>query len=100
MTVGLVRSETAGELRTLTTIGASPRTRRTVAAGTAGALGPLGALIGSVIAYLAAAAFFWSQLAQQMSRVPGFDLLLILLGLPFTASTGGWLFAGRELTPN
>jgi putative ABC transport system permease protein len=36
MTVGLIRSETAGDLRTLTTAGASRRTRRTLTGATAG----------------------------------------------------------------
>jgi len=38
-TVGLVRSETAGDLRTLTATGARRRTRRAITAATAGALG-------------------------------------------------------------
>jgi putative ABC transport system permease protein len=45
MTVGLIRSETAGELRTLTTTGASSRTRRTLTGATAGALGLLGTAV-------------------------------------------------------
>ena len=47
MTVGLIRSETAGELRTLTATGASGRTRRTLNAVTAGALGLLAGLLGT-----------------------------------------------------
>jgi putative ABC transport system permease protein len=45
MTVGLIRSETAGELRTLTATGASSRTRRTLTGATAGALGLLGTAV-------------------------------------------------------
>ena len=44
MTVGLIRSETGGELRTLTAAGASGPTRRTITAATAGGLGLLGAV--------------------------------------------------------
>ena len=44
MTVGLIRSETAGDLRTLTATGASGWTRRTLTSATAGALALLGAL--------------------------------------------------------
>ena len=54
MSVGLVRSETAGDLRTLAATGASSYTRRTLSAVTAGALGFLGALLGTVGGYVAA----------------------------------------------
>ncbi len=52
MTVGLIRSESAGELRTLTATGASSRTRRGITAATAGALGLLAAILGTAVAYL------------------------------------------------
>ena len=52
MSVGLVRSETASELRTLTATGASSYTRRTLTAVTAGALGFLGALLGVAGGYI------------------------------------------------
>ena len=52
MSVGLVRSETAGDLRTLAATGASSFTRRTLTAVTAGALGFLGALLGVVGGYV------------------------------------------------
>ena len=44
--VGLIRSETARDLRTLTATGASPATRRMITAATAAALGLLGAVLG------------------------------------------------------
>ena len=47
MTVGLIRSETAGDLRTLTATGASSATRRTLNAATAGALALLGGILGT-----------------------------------------------------
>jgi putative ABC transport system permease protein len=96
MTVGLIRSETAGELRTLTATGASSYTRRNITAATAGALGLLGALLGTGVAYLATIAFFRSQLTQRMGNVPVLDLLLVLVALPVAAAAGGWLFAGRQ----
>src|ERR1019366_6054278 len=52
MSVGLVRSETASDLRTLAATGASSYTRRTLTAVTAGALGFLGALLGVVGGYV------------------------------------------------
>lgn len=96
MTVGLIRSETAGDLRTLTATGAGGRTRRTLTGATAGALGLLGALLGTAVAYLAAIAWFRSSLATTISHVPVADLIVILVGLPLAAAIGGWLLAGRE----
>lgn len=96
MTVGLIRSETSSELRTLTAIGASSTTRRTITATTAGTIGLLGALLGTAVGYAATTAFFRSQLTERMSHVPVLDLVLILIGMPLAATIGGWLFAGRE----
>jgi putative ABC transport system permease protein len=96
MTVGLIRSETAGDLRTLTAVGANRRTRRTLTAATAGALGLLGAVLGTAVAYLDAAAFFGNQVSERLSQVPTLDLVLVLLALPAVAAGGGFLFASRE----
>ena len=56
MTVGLIRTESAGELRTLTATGATSSTRRAITATTAGGLAALGAVLGIAGAYLALAA--------------------------------------------
>jgi putative ABC transport system permease protein len=96
MTVGLIRSETAGDLRTLTAAGASGTTRRALTAATAGALGLLGAVIGTATAYIAAIAWYRSSLATTVSNVPIDDLIVVLAGLPLAAIIGGWLFAGRQ----
>jgi putative ABC transport system permease protein len=97
MTIGLIRSETAGDLRTLTATGASSRTRRNITGATAGALGVLGALLGTVVAYLAVFAYTWHEvILGEASLFPGIDLLLVLVGLPVLAAAGGWLFAGRQ----
>jgi putative ABC transport system permease protein len=96
MTVGLIRSETAGDLKVLTAAGASRRIRRTLTAVTAGALGLLGAFIGTAVAYLAAIAYFHNQLDERLGHVPVVDLAMILIGLPTIAVVGGWLLSGRE----
>ena len=57
MSVGLVRSETASDLRTLASAGASSSVRRTLTAVTAGALGSLGALLGVVGGYFGVIGF-------------------------------------------
>jgi putative ABC transport system permease protein len=96
MTVGLIRSESAADLRTLTATGASGRTRRTISASTAGALGLTGALLGTVVAYVAVLCLFRSELSQRMGDIPVLDLVLVVAGLPLVAAAGAWLLAGRE----
>jgi putative ABC transport system permease protein len=95
MTVGLIRSETAGDLRTLTAAGASANARRTLTGATAGALALLGAVLGTVVAYLALIAWHRSDLGT-LSRVPVVSLLITLVGLPLIAAAAGWLLGGRE----
>jgi putative ABC transport system permease protein len=95
MTVGLIRGEAAGDLRTLTATGATSRIRRTLTAATAGALALLGALLGIAGAYLALTAGYRSDLGS-LSRVPVLDLTVTAVGLPLLAALAGWLLAGRE----
>ena len=95
MTVGLIRSESAGDLRTLTATGATSRTRRTLTGATAGALALLGALLGVAGAYLVLAATYLDDLGY-LSRIPVLSLVLIVVGVPLTATAAGWLLAGRE----
>jgi len=102
MTLGLLRSETASDLRTLAATGASSTKRRSITASTAGAMALLGAVLGTAGGYLACAAIFrTSNLAGQslwtnLSAVPTTNLLIILVGMPVVAAMGGWLFAGRQ----
>jgi putative ABC transport system permease protein len=96
MTVGLIRAEAAGDLRTLTATGAAAGTRRTITAATAGSLGLIGAVLGTGVAYLATVALFRSQLSERMTHPPVLDLVLIVVGLPVVATVGGWLLAGRQ----
>ena len=96
MTVGLIRSETAGDLRTLAATGASRTTRRTITAATAGALGLLGAVFGTLAAAVAGVAWARSSLSVTFGDVPTGDLLALLVGLPVVAAVGGWLLAGRQ----
>lgn len=95
-TVGLVRSETADDLRTLAATGARRRTRRAITAATAGALGLLSSVLGTVVAYVGIVCYFQDTLSAQMHNVPVTDLLLIVVGIPVAAAVGGWVFAGRE----
>jgi putative ABC transport system permease protein len=94
--VGLVRSETAGDLRTLTATGASTATRRTITAATAAALGLLGAVLGLVFALTASLVWAHGTLSALFGDVPLTDVLILLIGLPLVAAAGGWLLAGRE----
>jgi putative ABC transport system permease protein len=96
MSVGLIRSEAARDLRTLAATGAAGGTRRRIAGATAGALGLVGALLGTAVGYLVAIALFHSQLSQRLGQVPVLDLTLLIVGLPAAATVGSWLLAGRE----
>jgi putative ABC transport system permease protein len=95
MTVGLIRSETSNDLRTLAATGAGSTTRRTITGATAGALAVLGALLGTGGAYLALVAWHHRNLHPQR-HVPAANLALIVIGLPAVATAAGWLLAGRE----
>jgi putative ABC transport system permease protein len=96
MSVGLIRSESAGDLRTLTAAGASGRTRRAIGSATAGALALLAVMLGSTAAFAAVAAWAPASLAATLAHVPWVDVLLILAGMPVLAAVVGWLFAGRQ----
>jgi putative ABC transport system permease protein len=101
MSVGLIRSETASDLRTLTATGASSRTRRALTAVTAGGLAFLGALLGTVAAYVGLAGFFRSNqleggLSDIINNVPWSNLFLIVIAMPIAAMVIGWVLAGRE----
>jgi putative ABC transport system permease protein len=95
MTVGLIRSESAGDLRTLTATGATSRIRRTLTAATAGVLAFLGALLGVAGAYLALAATYSDDLGY-LGRIPVLPLAVMVVGVPLTAAAAGWLLAGRQ----
>jgi putative ABC transport system permease protein len=103
MSVGLVRSETASDLRILEATGATSFTRRTLTAVTAGALGFLGALLGTVGGYVGLIGWLRGNSLNggisSLGNVPFGDLLLILLGMPAFAAAVGWLFAARKPLP-
>jgi len=99
LSVGLVRSEAARDLRTLTATGASSTTRRAITATTAGALAFTGAVVGTIGGYLAAIGFFRSNSLDGLSSltsIPVTNLLVILVGMPLAATVLGWLLAGRD----
>jgi putative ABC transport system permease protein len=99
MSIGLIRSETARDLRTLTATGASSMTRRELTAATAFALALGGAVLGTVTAYVAAIGYAWANPLDglsELSNVPVTNLLIILVGMPTVAAVVGWLLAGRQ----
>jgi putative ABC transport system permease protein len=99
LSVGLVRSEAARDLRTLTAAGASAATRRTITAATAGALAFTGAVVGVIGGYIATIGFLRSSSLDglgALTSIPVTNLLLILVGMPLAATLLGWLLAGRD----
>jgi putative ABC transport system permease protein len=103
MSVGLIRSETASDLRTLTAAGASSRTRRSLTAVTAGGLAFLGALLGTVAAYIGLLGWFRSNaleggVSDIVHHVPWDNLFFIVIAMPIVATLVGWVLAGRDPT--
>jgi putative ABC transport system permease protein len=99
MSVGLIRSESASDLRILTASGAGSGTRRALTASTAGVLALLGAVIGTVAGYVATIAYSRGSAndgLSSLSNVPAKNLLIILIGMPLVAAIGGWIFSGRQ----
>jgi putative ABC transport system permease protein len=99
MSIGLIRSETAGDLRIIVATGASSRTRRNLTASTAGALGFIGAVLGTATAYVALIGFSRTSALDGLSSltaVPVTNLLAVLIGMPLVAAIVGWLAAWRE----
>ena len=101
MTVGLIRAETASDLRTLAATGASSWSRRSITAATAGALAFLGMLLGTAAGYLACAGFFQGgrfgeSVFGNLGHVPLPNLLVIVVGLPLVAAVGGFAVSGRQ----
>jgi len=95
MTVGLIRSETAGDLRTLTATGAGWRTRRALTGVTAATIALLGAALGTITAFLAELTWAHSSLTQTFGSVPWSDIGLLVIGMPLIGAAAGWLLGGR-----
>jgi putative ABC transport system permease protein len=100
MTVGLIRTETADELRTLTATGATSTIRRSLAAATAGALALLGTILGTAGACVGLAAAATDHL-HILTRLPVPNLAIIVIGVPLTAVAAAWLLGGgrRSASP-
>jgi putative ABC transport system permease protein len=99
MSLGLIRSETAGDLRTLAATGAGSGTRRMVTAATAFALALAGAVLGTIAAYVAAIGYAFDNPLDglsELSNIPVTNLLIICIGMPTVAGAVGLLLAGRE----
>jgi putative ABC transport system permease protein len=80
--------------------GASSKTRRTLTAATAGALGVIGAVLGTTAGYVGVIGWMLDHTSDNrlspLGNVPVANLLVILLGMPIVAAAAGWLLAGRE----
>ena len=96
MTVGLIRSETVSDLRTLTAAGAGAKTRRALTGVTAGVIAFLGAALGAVGGCLAV--FVWSHadLTTTFGNMPWSDIGLLVIGMPLIGGAAGWLLSGRQ----
>jgi putative ABC transport system permease protein len=101
MSVGLVRSESGRDMRTLSATGATGLTRRTLTATTAGGLALLGAVLGVGGGYLAIAGWIRTNSFNggmaALGNVPVGNILAILIGMPLVAAVVAWLLGGRDL---
>jgi putative ABC transport system permease protein len=95
MTVGLIRSETLRDLRTLTAAGASARTRRALTGVTTGVIAFLGAVLGAVAGFLAVLAWAHADLTLVFSNVRWNDFGLLIIGMPLAGAAVAWLLGGR-----
>jgi putative ABC transport system permease protein len=95
MTVGLIRAESTGDVRTLAAVGASSRTRRAVTASTAATLAVLAVLLGMGSAYAAIYAGY-TPATDRLGNIPIANLLTIAVGFPLLAATAGWILSRRE----
>ncbi len=99
MTIGLIRSESADEMRVLEATGASTYERRTIAAVSGAGLAALAAIAGTLAAYLGSAAFLLKgrlDSVGELLNIPLVDLLLIVVGMPVVAYLGVWLLTGNR----
>jgi putative ABC transport system permease protein len=100
MSVGLIRSETASDLRTLAATGANSVIRRTITAATAGALGLLGGVLGTFAGYVGVIGWLRDNSLNggisALGNVPVNNLLVLLIGTPIAAAAIAWLLAGGE----
>lgn len=95
LTVGLIRSEAAGDLRILTATGATGSIHRTLTAATAGGLATMGVVLGITGAYLGLAASSITEL-ETLAGVPAGYLAIVAIGVPLLAAVTGWLLSGRQ----
>lgn len=91
LTVGLLRSEAAYDMQTLTAAGATSWIRRSISAGTAVGLAAPGVVIATISSYAAIAAA-----SRDLPAVPITNLAAIALGVPVVASVAAWIAAGSE----
>jgi putative ABC transport system permease protein len=95
LTVGLIRSETAGDLLTLTAAGARRRTRRALTGVTTGVIAFLGAGLGAVAACLAVLMWSHADVTATFGNVPWSDLGLLVIGMPLIGAAIAWLAGGN-----
>jgi putative ABC transport system permease protein len=96
MTVGLIRSETVGDLRTLTAAGAGGRTRRALTGVTTGVIAFLGAALGAVGGCLAVFVWAHADLTTTFGNMPWSDIGLLVIGMPLIGAAAAWLLSGRQ----
>jgi putative ABC transport system permease protein len=96
LTVGLIRSETLRDLRTLTAAGASAQTRRALTGVTACVIAFLGAVLGAAAGCLATLVWAHANITATFGSVPWSDMGLLVIGMPLIGGAVAWLLGGRQ----
>ncbi|MGI9604900.1 MAG: FtsX-like permease family protein [Acidimicrobiales bacterium] len=89
--IGLFSSELAGDLRTLSAIGAAPATQRKLAASIAGILASAGAVVALVIGYLPLIPMLSANEFEFEFVVPWLTVAGFAVVFPMLAGGAGWL---------
>jgi putative ABC transport system permease protein len=93
---GLAQADARADHATLAAVGATPRLRRTLAAGQALAVAGLGSLLGVVAGLVPGLAFIGAVDALEVA-VPWATLAELLVGIPLVAAGSAWLLTRSRL---
>ena len=94
----MLTAESAGNLRILQAVGASPGTRRRLSAATAALLAAAGALIAIPIGYLALVVLLADEFTDYRFVVPWPSLLMVTVLIPALAAALGWATSRSAVT--
>ncbi|MCB0027790.1 MAG: hypothetical protein KDE28_07790 [Anaerolineales bacterium] len=96
ITVSLLQSERATDLRILTATGATTLACRTISAAMAGGLALLSAMLGTIIALTSLVTYFFTEL-ETLRHVPLLQMGVVVVGIPLLAMLVGGVLGGHNI---